>query len=292
MPFFVEAVLLTSSAALLLGSIYDLRTGEIPEKVSYGLAAAMLALSIACSAFTGDAAFLLQTLLMGTAFFLVGLLFFYTGQWGGGDVKLMAGIGGGMGFLHHADALPEGLIPYYVTFFINMGFLAFPYVLVYGIILGARNSGTAQAFSKNLRERKTWIVFALSVIPSITALYLNLEFLAILYMLIPPMAVAALYLKAVEVTALRQEVPVEKLREGDVVAKDLIVDGRKIAESRDIEGFSKEEIAEVRKLALEGKIPSTVTIKNGIKFAPVLFITYLTVIYLGNMIEILFSAFL
>ena len=288
---FIGLVILVSLVCLIMASLFDLKTGEIPEKVNYGFVLAVLALSALDSYSTGDASLFLSTLMPGAAFFILGFVLFYFGQWGGGDVKLMAGIGCSMGYLAYAGSLPSGFVfPFYVTYFVNMGFIAFPYVVAYGLMLGIRNKSTWKEFIGYFCDNKTRLLLVVSLIPSLVAVYFNIYPMAILYLMIPPMLVSALYLKAVEKTALQEEIPVSNLREGDVVAEDLFSGEERIASKRDIEGFSKEEIAGLQKLVTEGRIPANVTIKRGIKFAPVLFLTYVTVICFGNFMELAFRA--
>ena len=288
---FVGLVIIVSLVSLIMASFFDLKTGEIPEKVNYGYVFLVLAFSAFDSISSGDASLFLSTLIPGAAFFIVGYALFYFGQWGGGDVKLMAGIGCSLGYLAYAGSLPAVfLFPYYVTYFVNMGFVAFPYVVIYGLILGIGNKKTGKEFLGYFGDMKTRLFLIFSLMPSVVAVSLDLFYIAVLYLMIPPMLVAALYLKAVEKTALQEDVLVSRLREGDVPAEDLFVGGEKIASKRDIEGFGKEDIEGIRNLAREGKIPESITIKKGIKFAPVLFLTYITVIYAGNFMEIAFRA--
>ncbi len=223
---------------------------------------------------------------MGTAFFIIGLILFYLGQWGGGDVKLMAGIGCTLGYLAYANYLTEGFFPYYLTYFINMGFIALPYVIIYGLILGIKNPETKSEFMKYWKDIRTKVVFLLSFLPSIFAFSLGQNSLGILYLFLPPLMISALYLKAVEMTALQQVTDVIELHEGDIVAEDLIIENEKIASKRNIEGLSDEDIQKIQRLALDGKIPSKIKIKEGIRFAPILFLTFLSILWIGNLMEI------
>jgi len=289
---FAVLVITVSVIFQILASLFDLKTGEIPEGVNYGYVFLVLAISAVDAFSSADASLLIDTIIMGAAFFAVGFMLFYLGQWGGGDVKLMAGIGGSMGYLAHVGSIPQAAVfPFYVTYFVNMGFIAFPYVLIYGLILGIGNKRTGKEFLACFGNRKIQAFLVLSLTPSIAAVVFNLYQIAVLYLLIPPLVIAALYLKAVEKTALQDEVAVSELREGDVVAQDLYAGTEKIASRRDIEGFSSEDLAKVKKLAEEQKIPGKIMIKRGIKFAPVLFLSYVTVIFIGNFMEMAFRAF-
>ena len=282
--------LLITSIALIflaLGSYVDLKTGEIPEKISYGFISSVLIISAIDSIYKADIHFFLNSLLMGIAFFMVSFVFFYLGQWGGGDVKLMGGIGCSLGYLAHVNHLVEGFFPYYLTYFINMAFIALPYVIIYGLALGVKNSKTRSEFRRYWGNTKTKAVLVLSILPSILAFYLNLRPMGILYLLFPPLFISALYLKAVEMTALRRVVNISELREGDITAEDLVIDTEKIMSKKNIEGLSKEDIQRIQRLALEGKIPSEIKTKEGVRLVPALFLTFISVLWIGNFMEII-----
>jgi Flp pilus assembly protein protease CpaA len=282
----VQFAILLAFVFLALGSLEDLRTGEIPERISYGYVACALTVAALDSAFSGDAYFFLYSLLAGAGFFAVGYVLFYFGQWGGGDVKLAAGIGCTLGYLSHAGFFFDGLFPYYATYFINLVCIALPYATVYGLLLGLKSPETWKEFSRYLRDKRTAIVFLLSFAPSLIAQYMGLYNLALFYTVIPLMALIAFYLKAVELKALRETVDVSKLRVGDVPAEDLEAGGEVFVRKRDIEGMSIEDVEKIQKLASQGKMPRQIIIKRGIKFAPVLLFALASVLYIGNFIEI------
>ncbi len=238
-----------------LEALKTLRPESIPEKISYGYVACALTLSAFNSFFSGDAYFFLNSLLIGAGFFAVGYVLFYFGQWGGGDVKLAAGIGCTLGYLSHAGFFHDGLFPYYATYYINMICVALPYATVYGLYLGLKSPETWKEFGRYLRDKRTIVTFLLSFTPSFAAMYLNLYSLALFYTALPLMALIALYLKAVEIKALREETDVARLKVGDVPAEDLEIEGKILARKKDIEGISQEDISKLQKLAAEGKIP-------------------------------------
>lgn len=289
---YTDLIIYTSVISLALASIEDMKTGEIPEKLSIGLVFTVLVIASITSVLEADFLVFLHTLFPGLAFFFLGFVLFYLGQWGGGDVKLVAGIGCALGFLSYFNAMPIGTFPYFVTYFVNMMLIAFPYATIYGIVLGFRSPETFAEFTGYLRKKKTIIVFLFSFAPSLLAMILDMAIVALLYLMIPLMFLTALYLKAVEKKALQKTVDYKDLREGDVVAEDLYADDKKIASRRDIEGFSKDDIENIKKFIHEGKISPRIKIKWGIKFAPVLFFALLSTIWIGNFVEIIMDALL
>jgi hypothetical protein len=290
MILLVQLAIILAIVFLVLGSIEDLKTGEIPEKISYGYIASALLVAAAAAIVSGDAYLFLNSLLMGVSFFVLGFGLFYLGQWGGGDVKLAGGIGCTLGFLAQSGFLHDGLFPYYATYFINMICVALPYATVYGLLLGLKSPETWKEFGRYLRDRRSTAVFALSFAPSLIGLYLDMPNMALFYTIIPFMTLIALYLKAVELKALRDTVDVSQLREGDVPAEDLEADGKVLIRKMDIEGMTAEDVKKIQELASQGKLPQKIVIKRGIKFAPVLLLAFLSVLYVGNYIEMVIRA--
>lgn len=286
----MQLAILLAIVFLVLGSFEDLKTGEIPEKISYGYIASALLVSAAASIYPGNAYLFINSLLVGICFFALGFILFYLGQWGGGDVKLAGGIGCTLGFLAQAGYFSDGLFPYYATYFINMICIALPYATVYGLLLGLKSPETWKEFGRYLRDKRSAAVFVLSFAPSIIGLCLDMPNLALFYTLIPVMTLVALYLKAVELKALRDTVDVSKLREADVPAEDVVIEGQVLIKKTDIEGMTPEDVKKIQELAAQGKLPQKIVIKRGIKFAPVLLLALLSVLYIGNFIEMIIRA--
>lgn len=273
---------------LMLASLYDLKTGEIPEKITRGLIVVILIMAAIYSISSVNPSFLAQSLLMGVGFFIFGYLMFYLGEWGGGDVKLLAGVGCSIGFLNSVDhfAEMESIFPYYMDYFLNLVMVAVPYVIVYSFLLGLINPKVFAEFVNSLGRKRSLLAIALSFTPSLITLSIDMPKLAIMYLLVPPLVILALYLYAVEKIALQKTIDVQELKEEDILANDLIVDEKKIASRRNMEGVSKDQVAEIQRLASEGKIPRTITVRWGVRFAPILFFAFLLTVFLGGVLEI------
>jgi len=274
---------------LLVASYFDLRMGEIPDRVSFGLIGISLLVAGVDSVMSSDLNLILNSLIIGAAYFAFGYLSFWLGQWGGGDVKILAGIGCSVGYLGSLGVFSEGLVPYFIAYFVNLGLVGWPYVVLYSLILGVMRPESFRGFVSLLRKKRTIILVAVSFLPPIAALFMDIGILGIVYLALPVFVVLSIYLKAVEKVALQKTVRVSELREYDALAKDVVVDGKLIAKRRDIEGITKEQLEEIRGLAKEGKIPDKIVIRWGIKFVPILFLAFVSLLLWGDMLRIIFN---
>ncbi len=290
-----ELITGTTTFLLVLASYSDLKTGEIPEKITRGLIAVNVIIAAICSIYLVNPSFLFTSLLVGAAFFVIGYLMFYLGEWGGGDVKLLAGIGCSLGLLasmNYFTGIPyvlyrEGIFPYYIDYFVNLAIASSPYVIVYSLILGLMKPGVFRAFTIQFKKKTSIAILFSSFLPSLLTLNYDIPRLALIYLSIPLLVLISLYIKAVEEVALQKEIAVNELREGDILASDLVVEGKKIAGRRNMEGVNGKQVIEIQKLASEGKILGKITVRWGIKFAPILFIAFLLTLLFGDVLEIL-----
>ena len=86
-----------SFIALLAGSITDLKTREVPDWLNYGLILSGIGLNLLFSAIYSNPSFILNSILGLTILFGVAYIMFYAGQWGGGDSKMIMGLGAMLG---------------------------------------------------------------------------------------------------------------------------------------------------------------------------------------------------
>lgn len=292
---FLEFALLLAFGALILASWEDLKTGEIADWKSTGFAAAVVVLALVNTVISWDYQILLTTLLWAAAYLAFSVVLFYLGQWGGGDVKMMAALGACMGYIDSIGfGWPESSIFGHqlhplLSFLINMAFISVPYAIVYTVMLGV---GKPQAFTqyfKRLGERKVIAALALMFMPSIAASYFGLLEMASLYLFLPLFYLASVYMKTVEHTVLRKTIAVAKLKPWDILSEDLRVGGRLIATRRNIEGVTPEQVAEIKKLSKAGKIPKTIDIRWGVKFLPVIALSFLATLYVGDALAVAFA---
>jgi len=288
---FISLVILISIALLALASIEDLKTGEIPEKISHSLIISTLVISILASIMQKTPTPFSQTIGLGFLYFTFAYIIYRLGQWGGGDVKLMAGIGCALGLI---DAIgyqwPNvSIMPYSLTFIIDMGFLALPYAIIYSIFITVKKPEVLIELASYVRDKKIILLMALSFIPTIASYYGGYETLSLVYLIMPAVLLCLTYLKAVEETALKKEIPVKDLVEGDVLVNAPETQKSKITLKHTFEGLSQAQVIELKRLVTEGLIPEKIQIRWGIKFAPILLLSFAASVWLGNALEIIFS---
>src|SRR3989338_8765637 len=95
----LPAIISYSAAFLVLaiGSYTDFRTREVPDWVNLGLIGIGLGLSALFSIIYWKINFILASILGFAAFFALAWLMFQFGQWGGGDSKMLMGLGAVIG---------------------------------------------------------------------------------------------------------------------------------------------------------------------------------------------------
>ena len=279
---------------LLLASLADLKTGEVPEKYSMGLAGFILLVSLGDAVYSWSLMRLAQPVLWGAAYFIVAYVIFYFGQWGGGDVKLLAGIGGLLGYLDCAGfAWQNGVFlgyvsPSAVTYAVDMAVLATPYAVLYTLVLGVRRPSVLVDFLRRLASARSVLMLAFSLLPLIFSLYLGSDVLTLVYAFVPLLVVASVYMKTVEEVLLTKTVKVSELKEWDIMADDVVVDGVRVAPKGNIEGITPEQLSQVLEAAKSGRIPDTIRIRWGVKFVPALALALPATLYFGNLLELFF----
>ncbi|MFP4424541.1 MAG: prepilin peptidase [Candidatus Woesearchaeota archaeon] len=106
-----DLLMIASAGTLVVSSYTDFKTREVPDWVSIGLIFTALGGRIIFSFYHGLNYFL-EGMFGFAFFFAVAAFLFYTGQWGGGDAKLLMGLGAafGLGFERGLLLLTAGII--------------------------------------------------------------------------------------------------------------------------------------------------------------------------------------
>jgi len=269
--------------ALVVATYTDIKKREVPDWLSFALIAA--GFGIAAIKSITDLNFL-PIISSGVGFavaFAISLLMFYTGQWGGGDAKILMGIGATIGAsLSFSDFFP--------AFLFNTIIIGAAYGLLWGISLGLINRRKLVLEMKKLflLPKVIRLRFASAIISLVLAaaiFFLPLRGIRLSLLLLVFIIFSTLYLwiyvKAVEKTCMMKKVKPKELTEGDWIVEDIIVNKKFIAGKKDL-GVSKEQIQKLTALFKKGKIKD-IAIKTGIPFVPSFLISYITTFFAGNL---------
>lgn len=271
---------------LVVGSLTDLKKREVPDWVNYGLILSALSLRGIYSIYLSDYNILIYGLVGLSVMFLLACLMFYTGQWGGGDAKLLMGIGAVFGISLNLEFQTLFL------FLINLIIFGSIYGLIWTFYLFVKNwSKTKHKFLTVLGSKKATVVkiplYILCFILLIGS-YFIIEIrysLILLAIMLPLIFYVWAFSKVVESVTMLKKISPSKLTEGDWIAEDIIYRGKRITGPKDL-GISLKQIKILNQLHQKGKI-DTVLVKEGIPFVPSFLIAFVVTLLVGNWILLL-----
>jgi len=276
-------------AATLYASYTDIKTREVPNWVSFGLIGAMLVLRISYALIYDDLQSLWMCLASGGLFLGLGLLFFYSQQWGGADVKLLTAIGVGFGSLIGEFApVPSLLWPFAITVLMNFFIVAIVYSLLFALSSAAKTPAVWKDFKASMNSYEQGLILAAFLGVAILAFYNSIFVWA---GFIPLVWLLFRFLKPVEKHCMHKEVSVKGLVEFDIPENDIKVGRKVIVSNKDPNGITPEQIKEVQKLAKAGKVAKNLRVKWGVPLVPAFPVTILISLFYGDMIFVLLMQF-
>jgi Flp pilus assembly protein protease CpaA len=198
----------------------DLRRREVDDYVTYGFLLFALLFRVGASLILSDYLIFVRGLLgLGFAF-IISLFMFYTHQWGGGDSKLLLGIGAMLGLSFTLDSL-------FISFLVHTLFFGALYSLLWAFVLLVRHWKRA-SLSLQKRFGKTRYLFHVLFIGCVgsaiwsVASFSFISFTAtILFGFGLILGVLFVTLKTVEQVCFIKNIPVSKLTPGDQVIEDI-----------------------------------------------------------------------
>ncbi len=247
---------------LSIASYTDLRTKEVPDWLSYGFIIAALGIRGIYSFQDGWQIFV-SGLLGFAAFYLLALLFYYTHQWGGGDSKLLMGMGGALGIAYPFSE--ASLIP--LWFLVLLLFSGALYGVAWLVVLAVRRRHCLLPELRSLLGNHKMIHLSIGFG---SMLFLGagvlVHYLLLVVTLLVMLYYLLLFLVAIQSCCFVSERDIQALTEGDWLAEDVIIHGKKVVKKKTLTQH------DIKKLH-NHKI-SSVLIKEGIPFVPSFLIAY------------------
>ena len=273
---------------LLIGSYTDIRTREVPDWVNFGLISVGFGINILFSVIYWKINFIVSSVIGFTAFFILAWIMFYTGQWGGGDSKILMGLGAIIGI----DIFSKKF--FLLGFLINALLIGALYGLLWSIFSIFRNKKKFyKFFKKSMLNKKVIlakkIAFILFIILLLLAFIADDKFVKLMLSYLAAISIITFYMwiaiKAVENACMLKYVKPQQLTEGDWIAKEIKIDGKYITGPKDL-GIEKKKISKLIALYKKGKVKK-ILIKEGIPFVPSFFIAYVVTLIYGNLVFLL-----
>jgi Flp pilus assembly protein protease CpaA len=278
----LDVLLITITlVVLILSSINDIRIREVPDWFSYGLIFAAFGVRTIFSLSLGWE-ILVSGILGFLVFLALAFLFYYTGQWGGGDSKLLMGMGAVIGI-----SIPFSSNSFTLLWFL-LALLLFGaiYGIIWMIVLAIiRRKIFWKNFKVSIKKKKklhfvliitTFIFIILAILqPYLTPLiFFPLGFL---YLLV--------FVNVVEKSCFIKRIPASKLTEGDWLAKDVKLKNKVVMTAKTLE---REDVWKLKYLEVNENL-KPVTIKEGVPFVPSFLIAYIIITFFGPLLSKLFT---
>ena len=270
--------------ALIIGSYTDFKIREVPDWLNYGLIFTGAAIRIILTIVYHDWNYLIEGALGFGLFFLIALAMFYGAQWGGGDAKMVMGLGTLIG-------LQLSWNSFMLAFILNIIIFGSIFGLLFSVYMAVQNRKPfVKEFAGQFKKRKAlkWFVWLGTVALLIVSLFVPASIKIAIVVLAGMMLLTFyvfMYLKAVEQSAMIKLVSPEALTEGDWVVKDVVVAGKRICGPKDL-GLAMSQIRKLIKLKRQKKIDK-ILVKYGIPFVPSFLIAFIVTYFWGNILLVL-----
>ncbi len=253
----------------LFASINDFKTTEVPNWISYSLIAFALAYRIFYSSYMSNYNFFMYGAIGFLFFVVISFMLYYSGAFGGGDAKLLMGIGAVLPFEGYSEYLYLGLIFFFTLF--SIGAI---YTLGYTFFLVGKSEQFRKGFMHELKLKKKviFIPIILGAIIGSGLFYSDLAYLGAAIFIAGIVPFVYSYVRNVEKWCLMKKSDPKELMEGDWIMKDVVVSGKRIKKS--VHGLSKEDISFLI------KHDKKVTIRKGIPFTIVFFLAVMAFFFL------------
>ena len=293
-----------SFIALFIGSITDLKTREVPDWLNYGLVISGIGLNtlfmiiynqfiveeityhnITTLKYTiSPDSYLINSLVGLVILFGIAYFMFYAGQWGGGDSKMIMGLGAMIGI-----DVSFKTQQFLFGFFINALLIGAIYGLLWSFYLIFKNKEKFwKEFKKILSEKNILktkkimiviLILLLSIFFFTKLFYIKILILSFAFLILTTFYLW-IFVKAIEKSSMYKLVEPSKLTQGDWIVKDIFIGGKYITGPKDL-GIGKNQIKKLIEFYKKGKVKK-ILIKEGIPFVPSFFIAFIVTLVFGN----------
>lgn len=258
--------------ALIIGSVTDMKIREVPDQLNYLLIVLGLGIRSIMALIESDVSIILSGVAGFGVMFAIAMFLFYTGQWGGGDAKLLMGMGAiiGLEFL---------LTTFMVGFLINLILVGAIFGLFFSFYLVSKHKKDFKLAWKNNPAKKFQVfVWLVGLFPIFVGLFFfeALILFAMFSILIIGSYYLLIFMKVVEGVCMIKEIPVSRLTEGDWIVNEVIIKGKRICGPSDL-GILDKQIELLKKLKVK-----SIIIKEGIPFVPSFLIAYVVTFIFGS----------
>ncbi|MBI5332074.1 MAG: hypothetical protein HZB65_00715 [Candidatus Aenigmarchaeota archaeon] len=265
----LEIAIIIAFIGALTAGILDLRSSEFPDDIPYLMIALGIFIWFIYALTFADFQPLFFSLALGALFSIIGYASYRFGVWGDGDAAILAAV---------VFVLPS--ILFIADFIINLLIVSIIYLVIYSLAIGLGKKQIRQSFIEDVIRRKSlfiaYIIFSsILIIASymiIPELFINLSLLLLLGI---SMICFILYGKNIEKKLFKKKIPINELKEGDVLAS-----------SRQLRGLTNEEIREIKKHHNN----KFIEIKEGVRFTIVFAIAIAITAFFGNLLFVLLGA--
>ncbi len=270
---------------LLIAAYVDIRTLEVPDWLNYAGIAAGIGIHLIFSLQQWSWWPIASSAIgLGIAFALACLMF-YTGQWGGGDAKLLMAMGALIGF--EADKFGFG-----TSFLINLVFIGGAWGLIWSMGLAIKNAKNFWKTFRALMHQKPYAKLRIMSLISATILIIAAFVMAQFQLELIGLALVTyllcyliIFIKGVELSCMHKWITPDKLTEGD-----WLVHGVKVGKTHVMPvrlGLGKKQVNLLKRLYAQKKLDK-ILVKYGIPFTPAFLAAFITTLAVGNMVLALF----
>jgi len=270
---------------MLVASITDFQKREVADMINYGLFFSAIALRLLYSAITQNPLVILDGIIGFAITLAIALSMFYTGQWGGGDSKMIMGLG----VLFGLKLIPfNGLLIFnstLISFIINAFIAGSIFGLVWSLVTAFKDwKKFIVSWKKTTKDAKTikriFIIIALLLIIA-GLIFKEVRLLLILIALLFLMTIYMyIFAKSVEKGSMVKMLAPSKVTEGDWIDKDVKYKGKYLCGPKDL-GISKKQITLLKKHKIR-RVP----VKIGIPFIPSFLLGFIITLLFGNLMTL------